>query len=136
MYDTYLHSCLCRFEQRIAMLESKQSELQAENQRLKDQLFGPVLHDLNDQLQAQLKDHMDKLEEKLSHHLDDLKPAAPPSITYKIQELHVNELKGTLNIGLTSTATTEQLRGMLEKLKADQGYMAENMNFSQDTESS
>jgi hypothetical protein len=138
MYDAnaYLHSCICRFEQMIAMLEFKQCELEAENQRLKDQLFGPVINDLCDQLQAQLKDHLDnQLKEKLNNHLADLKHTTPPNITYKIQELHVNELKGTLNIGLTSTATTEQLRGMIEKLKTDQGHTAENMFFSQDTES-
>lgn len=137
MYDANaaLHSWICRFEQRIAMLEYKQCELEAENQRLKDQLFGPIPSDLCDQLQAQLKDHLDnQLKEKLDNHMADLKHATPPNITYKIQELHVNELKGTLNIGLTSTATTEQLRGMIEKLKTDQGYIAENMFFSQDTE--
>jgi hypothetical protein len=137
MYDAnaYLHAWICRFEQRIAMLEFKQSELEAENQRLKDQLFGPVLNDMSDQLQARLKGHLDnQLKEKLDRHLDDLKNATPPNITYKIQELHVNELKGTLNIGLTSTATPEQLRSMIEKLKTDQGNIAENMFFSQDTE--
>jgi len=138
MYDAnvYLHSYICRFEQMIAMLEFRQRELEAENQRLKDKLFGPVLNDLNVQLQARVKDQLDDLfKEKLNSHLADLKHATPPNITYKIQELHVNELKGTLNIGLTSTATTEQLRDMIEKLKTDQGYNAENMVFSQDTES-
>jgi len=136
MYDANaLHSWICRFEQRIAMLEYRQCELEAENQRLKDQLYGPIPSDLCDQLQSQLKDHLDnQLKEKLDNHMADQKHTTPPNITYKIQELHVNELKGTLNIGLTSTATTEQLRGMIEKLKTDQGYIAENMFFSQDTE--
>jgi len=118
MYDaySYLYSCICGLEQRIVMLEFKQSELEAENQRLKDQMDN-------------------QLNEKLNNHLADLKHTTPPNITYKIQELHVSELKGTLNIGLTSTATTEQLRDMIEKLKTDQGYIAENMFFSQDTES-
>ncbi|NOU71882.1 hypothetical protein GC098_10700 [Paenibacillus sp. LMG 31458] len=126
MYDAhaYLHSCICQFEQRIAMLEFKQCELKAENQRLKDQL------------QAQLKDHLDnQLKEKLNNYLADLKHTTPPNITYKIQELHVNELKGTLNIGLTSTATTEELHGMIDKLKTNQGHTTENMFFSQDSES-
>lgn len=116
MYDAnvYLHSCICQFEQRITMLEFKQSELEAENQRLKDQLFG-------------LKDTLNNPAEP--------KHTTPPNITYKIQELHVNELKGTLNIGITSTANTEQLRDMIEKLKTNQGNIAENMVFSQDTES-
>ncbi|MFD0677145.1 MULTISPECIES: spore germination protein GerPC [unclassified Paenibacillus] len=137
MYDAiaYLHSYICQFEQKIAILEFKQCELEAENQRLKDQLFGPVLNDLCDQLQAQLKDHLDnQLKEKLNNHSADQKHTTPPNITYKIQELHVNELKGTLNIGITSVATTEQLHGMIEKLKPDQEYTAENMVFSQDTE--
>lgn len=136
MYDAnaHLHSWIRRFEQRIAMLEFKQCELEAENQRLKDQQFG--LNDLSNQLQTQLKDHLDnQLKEKLNNHLADIKHTTPPNITYKIQELHVNELKGTLNIGLTSTATTEQLRDMIEKLKTNQGNIAENMFFSQDTES-
>lgn len=112
MYDAqaYIHSIIHRFEQRIAMLEIKQTELEVENQRLKDQLASPELQDLRNQLQAQLD-----------------KPAQPPNITYKIQDLHVNELKGTLNIGLTSSASAEQLNGMIEKLKADSGGTAENI---------
>lgn len=134
--NAYLRSWICRFEQRIAMLEEKQFELSEENQRLKDQLLGPMHNSLRDQLQAQLKDHLDKqLDEKLAHHMTDQKQATPPNITYKIQELHVNELKGTLNIGLTSTASTEQLHDMIEKLKTDQGYSGENLFFSQDKQS-
>ncbi|MEF3312093.1 spore germination protein GerPC [Paenibacillus sp. GYB004] len=133
--NAYLRSLICRFEQMIAMLESKQCELVAENQRLKDQLFGPVLNDLQDRLKAQLKDHLDnQLKEKLDNHSADPKCTTPPNITYKIQELHVNELKGTLNIGLTSTAATEQLRGIVEKLKTDPGHIADNMFFSQNME--
>ncbi|NOU98821.1 spore germination protein GerPC [Paenibacillus planticolens] len=117
MYDAnaYMHSWICRFEQRIAMLESKQYELEAENQRLKDQLDKQLKEKLNDQTANQ-------------------KQTPPPNITYKIQELHVNELKGTLNIGLTSTASPEQLHSMIEKMKTDQGHTAENIFFSQDTE--
>ncbi|GAA3404433.1 hypothetical protein GCM10020370_23820 [Paenibacillus hodogayensis] len=63
-----------------------------------------------------------------------LQQTTPPNITYKIQELHVNELKGTLNIGLTSTGTAEQLRDMIEKMKTDQGHIAENMAFSPSTD--
>ncbi|MEC0245436.1 spore germination protein GerPC [Paenibacillus chitinolyticus] len=130
--NAYLHSCMCRFEQRIAMLEYKQCELEAENQCLKNQLFGPVLDDLCEQIQIQLKDQMDtQLNEKLNKQLDDLKHVTPPNITYKIQELHVNELKGTLTIGLTSTATTEQLHSIIEKIKTEQGYKAENISSPQ-----
>ncbi|MDF2720625.1 MAG: hypothetical protein K0Q59_300 [Paenibacillus sp.] len=136
MYDAnaYLYSLICRFEQKFAMLERKQFELEAENQRLKDQLFGPALNSLQDRIEAQLKDHLDnQLKEKLDNHSADPKQTTPPNITYKIQELHVNELKGTLNIGLTSTATTEQLSDMIEKLKSDQGHTADNVFFSQHT---
>ncbi|MBB6691581.1 hypothetical protein H7B90_09235 [Cohnella xylanilytica] len=139
MYDAnaYLQSCFYRFEQMIALLEQKQRELEAENQRLREQLFGPILDDFGDRLQTrlkdQLKDHMDsRLDEKLNDHMADLKSASPPNITYKVQELHVSELKGTLNIGLTSTASTEQLRALFEKLKIDPEHIAENLHFSQD----
>ncbi|UJF34835.1 spore germination protein GerPC [Paenibacillus hexagrammi] len=137
MYDTntYLQSWFCQFEKRIALLEFKQRELEEENQRLKDQLFGPVLHDMCGQLQAQLKDQIDnQIKEQLKNNSADSTQTTPPNITYKIQELHVNELKGTLNIGLTSTATEGQLRSMIEKLKTDQGHMADNLFFSQETE--
>ncbi|MFC5451067.1 spore germination protein GerPC [Paenibacillus aestuarii] len=133
MYDAnnYLLSCIRQFEQRIAMLEFKQCELEAENKKLKDQLLGPLLFDLSDQIKTQLKEHVDnQLKEKMNDHS---KHTTPPNITYKIQELHVNELKGTLNIGITSTASPEELRTMLEKMKTDQGHIAENMFFSQET---
>ncbi|MDR6879311.1 spore germination protein GerPC [Bacillus sp. 3255] len=137
MYDLNinLRPWIYAFEQRIANLEKKQCELEAENQRLKEQLLGPILDDLNNQLQSQLKDQLDKqINEKVTSHLADQKHSAPQNITYKIQELHVNELKGTLNIGLTAPATTEQMRDIIDKLKTDQTHISENIFSQQSTD--
>lgn len=49
-------------------------------------------------------------------------------ITYKIQELHVKELSGTLNIGLTSLAEEGQLQDMIGALKAEQLQMGEEQH--------
>ncbi len=84
--------------------------------------------------QCELKDHLDKqINEKLNHQLAGQIDSLPQNITYKIQELHVNELKGTLNIGLTAPAT-EQMRDIIEKLKTDQAHISENISTQQSTD--
>ncbi|MGG1551351.1 spore germination protein GerPC [Paenibacillus ferrarius] len=135
MYDAnaYQHFWICRFEQKIAMLEEKQCELSEENRLLREHLLISMPTELREQLKAQLKEYLDaQVNDKITKHIGDQKNTAPQNITYKIQELHVNELKGTLNIGLTSTASTDQLGDMIEKLKTDQGYNGENLFFSQE----
>ncbi|MDF2925984.1 MAG: hypothetical protein K0R57_4898 [Paenibacillaceae bacterium] len=55
----------------------------------------------------------------LREQLAGIKPVQCGNITYKVQELHVNELTGTLNIGLTSLAEEGQLKDMIDQIKME-----------------
>lgn len=57
---------------------------------------------------------------RLSERLEAIKPVQFGNITYKIQELNVNELKGTLNIGLTSLADDNQIQSIIDQMKISQ----------------
>lgn len=66
-----------------------------------------------------------RLEEEnrtLKEMIERIRPLHIGNITYKVQELHVKELSGTLNIGLSAFADPEQL----EKWLAKQEQTAEN----------
>jgi hypothetical protein len=66
------------------------------------------------QLEAENK----KMREKLDH----VKPLVIENINYKIQELNVEELKGTLNIGLTGETDAEEFARMMgDSLENDEG---------------
>ncbi len=51
----------------------------------------------------------------LKESIAQLKPVNIGSIQYKVQELSVSELSGTLNVGLTSLADPEQVEAWLGK---------------------
>ncbi|MFD0712230.1 spore germination protein GerPC [Paenibacillus sp. GCM10027626] len=53
---------------------------------------------------------LEKENEKLNNQLLQIKPVHIENINYKVQELTVKELSGTLNIGLTALADQEQLK--------------------------
>jgi predicted nuclease with TOPRIM domain len=88
--------------QRNEWLEKRQSELEARILRMEEQL-------------SQLEEANRLLKEQV----EAVKPVQYGNITYKVQELHVNELTGTLNIGLTSLADEGQLKTMMEQMKLD-----------------
>jgi hypothetical protein len=58
-------------------------------------------------------------------------PPQPAHITYKIQELHVNELQGTLNIGLTAQAGQEELNQLVAPFVQSKASPLENISFFQ-----
>jgi predicted nuclease with TOPRIM domain len=58
-----------------------------------------------------------KENEKLKDYVKKLKPVHIENINYKIQELIVRELKGTLNIGLTSLTDAEELKKMMGEVE-------------------
>ncbi|MGG1572619.1 spore germination protein GerPC [Fictibacillus sp. NRS-1165] len=51
--------------------------------------------------------------------LNNIKPINIENINYKIQELHVKELKGTLNIGLTGEAHLEDMETIIDDLEQE-----------------
>lgn len=76
---------------------------------------------LEQRLQA-MEERQQELEEdnrQLKEQIAAIEPARYGNITYKIQELHVNELKGTLNIGLTSQADEGQIQDMISHMKME-----------------
>lgn len=86
--------------------------------------FPPVqLQETIQQLIYEQHRHRKELEEKiqalqeeqarLQAHIQSLKPIHIENINYKIQELTVKELKGTLNIGMTALSDAEELKKWL-----------------------
>ncbi|MCL6458732.1 MAG: hypothetical protein K6T85_12060 [Gorillibacterium sp.] len=67
----------------------------------------------------------------LKKQLESMQASQPSNVTYKIQELHVNELTGTLNIGFTAHADQEQFHSMVDQFVKGQGSPLENITFSQ-----
>ncbi len=64
-----------------------------------------------------LKEKVEKVEEEneeLKEKLEDLQPINIENINYKIQELSVEELSGTLNIGITALTDPENLKQLLK----------------------
>lgn len=59
--------------------------------------------------------HLEQENQKLKEKVEDIKPVVIENINYKIQELNVDELKGTLNIGLTGEADLENMASEMEE---------------------
>lgn len=97
-WQQWMHSLI----QRNEWLEKRQSELEAHLLRMEEQLH-----------------QVEEANRLLKEQVEAVKPVQYGNITYKVQELHVNELTGTLNIGLTSLADEGQLKTMMEQMKLD-----------------
>ncbi|MDF2937462.1 MAG: hypothetical protein K0Q90_2835 [Paenibacillaceae bacterium] len=97
-WQQWLHSLM----QRNEWLEKRQAELGSRLLRMEEQLR-----------------QLEETNRLLKEQVDAVKPVQYGNITYKVQELHVNELTGTLNIGLTSLADEGQLKTMMEQMKLD-----------------
>ncbi|WP_209124777.1 spore germination protein GerPC [Alkalihalobacillus sp. BA299] len=64
----------------------------------------------------QLEQRIRTLEEEnlaLKKKLDEVRPIVIENINYKIQEINVDELKGTLNIGWSGEATVDDVSKMI-----------------------
>lgn len=66
----------------------------------------------------QLEKKLEELEEEnkeLKEKLENIKPINIENINYKIQELTVKELSGTLNIGMTALTDPENIKKLMEE---------------------
>jgi vacuolar-type H+-ATPase subunit I/STV1 len=87
----------------------------------------------------QMEEEVKKLKaenNELGEKLDNIKPINIENINYKIQELVVRELKGTLNIGMTGITDPKEISKWLnqdEEEQADEAEIHFN-NMSQDNE--
>lgn len=97
-WQQWLHALMLRNEQ----LEKRQAEMEGRFLRMEEQLR-----------------QLEEANRLLKEQVDAVKPVQYGNITYKVQELHVSELTGTLNIGLTSSADEGQLKAMMEQMKLD-----------------
>jgi len=111
---TVLEHRLLALETGNAELERRQLSLEAENARLEQRLLAVETENA-----------------ELRQSLADQPPPPPAHITYKIQELHVNELQGTLNIGLTAQAGQEELNQLVAPFVQGQASPLENLSFFQ-----
>lgn len=68
---------------------------------------------------------------RLKSQLERIKPVHIENINYKIQELTVKELKGTLNIGLTALTDEDQLKSMIADLDTKEDIHPEDLDESE-----
>jgi predicted RNase H-like nuclease (RuvC/YqgF family) len=66
--------------------------------------------------------------EKLKDYVQKLKPVHIENINYKIQELVVRELKGTLNIGLTSLTDADELKKLMGEVEDGEDVHLQDMD--------
>lgn len=111
MYDPYKqYQYLLQIEQRMQQLEAAQ------------QLFEQKIQRLNE------KWEQDNL--KLKEQLEQIKPIHIENINYKIQELAVKDLKGTLNIGLTALTDEDQLKKIIDDVEQGKDIQFDDLNSS------
>lgn len=70
----------------------------------------------------QLEQEMETLRkenEELKKQIDTIQPVAIENLVYKIQELNVQTLSGTLNVGLTTQGEGENVNELIEKLQRE-----------------
>lgn len=73
--------------------------------------------ELNKETIKKFEEKLESLEEEnkeLKQKVEEMKPINIENINYKIQELSVQELSGTLNVGLTSLADSEELKELIK----------------------
>jgi predicted nuclease with TOPRIM domain len=103
-------------------------------------MYHPYQHYLQiEQRLQQMEEEVKKLKEEnseLGERLDKIKPINIENINYKIQELVVNELKGTLNIGMTGITDPKEIGKWLNQDEEEQADEAEIQfhNMNQDSE--
>lgn len=111
MHDPYKqYQYWLQIEQRILNLEASNQLLQQEIRTLNEKL---------EQNSMKLKEQMEKI-----------KPVHIENINYKIQELAVKDLKGTLNIGLTALTDEEQLKKIIDDVEQGKDIQFEDLNSS------
>lgn len=77
------------------------------------------------------KKRIQKENEELQQQVRHIKPIHIENINYKIQELIVRELKGTLNIGLTTLADEKQLNKLLKDQETDGEINLQDLDTNQ-----
>lgn len=84
------------------------------NQMLFNQQYAHKVIQALESLQQKIED-VEKENGDLKEKVENIKPINIEAINYKIQELTVEELSGTLNIGLSALTDAENLKKLLEE---------------------
>lgn len=85
-------------------------------------------HSLEERIRL-LEEENKELKEKI----ENLKPLHIENINYKIQELSVRELKGTLNIGMTALSDPKEIQKWLQEAEeGEEIYMEDLEQNTQD----
>lgn len=101
-----------------------------DNESLSSNIVEDILKKLNE-----IEEENKKLKEEISN----IKPVTIENVNYKIQELSVQELSGTLLVGLTALSDAEELKKLLSEKgpvkinDMDTEDMAESEEESSDT---
>ncbi|MFN7251368.1 MAG: spore germination protein GerPC [Anaerobacillus sp.] len=92
----------------------KQLQVSNDNQMIFNQEYTNKVIQALDSLQQKIEE-VEKENEELKEKVENIKPINIENINYKIQELTVEELSGTLNIGLSALTDAENLKKLLEE---------------------
>jgi hypothetical protein len=108
MYYQYSSDFFQEIEERMRRIEEENIKIKNENNKIKGEY-------------QQIKEENDEIKEKFKN----IKPINIENINYKIQELVVKELKGTLNIGMTGISDPKELSKWLAQENDDPQEMKE-----------
>lgn len=104
-----------------------------QQQQQYQQQYDDYFHRLEQRLLEleQEQERIQKENEELLQQVRHIKPIHIENINYKIQELIVKELKGTLNIGLTTLADEKQLNKLLKDQETDGEINLQDLDTNQ-----
>jgi spore germination protein PC len=109
----YLHHRLHQLEHEMGVLKAEKEELRPLKTQIEEALQkgNEELSQLKTQIEALKKEN-----EELRVKMEAIKPLHIERIEYKIHELHVDTLSGTLNVGLTATGDDSCVGEVIEKI--------------------
>ncbi len=101
-----------------------------------EQRFQHFVHqqqEWNRLMQSKIEEMEDTLGQ-LKQQVEQIKPVTIENINYKIQELAVKELKGTLNIGMTALTDPEEIQKWLATPQSDKGVNLQDIEQPNENE--
>jgi spore germination protein PC len=109
----YLHHRLHQLEHEMGVLKEEKEELSPLKTQIEEALKkgNEELSQLKTQIEALKKEN-----EELRVKMEAITPLHIERIEYKIHELHVDTLSGTLNVGLTATGDDSCVGEVIEKI--------------------
>ncbi|WP_163970574.1 coiled-coil domain-containing protein [Oceanobacillus halotolerans] len=88
--------------------ETSQNELKQEEKKPSEMTMAEHMEKLNEKLNK-----LEEEQKKMQDEIDNIKPVNVENVNYKIQDLNVQDLSGTLLVGLTTLSDAENLKELL-----------------------